>query len=168
MINEQVYERLFRDNYAKLYYFAYDFIGDIDIARDIVSDVFVLVWDKRYEMDPGSNLPGYLYKSVRNKCLNHLQRTPHDLHFNDLIELSLKTEDTDQLLQMEDRIAEMNIVIDGMSPRTRHVLQECYYNNHSYREVADALGITVDGIKKHIVKAMALLRDHFNVKKQKK
>ena len=35
------FEGLFRAHYTKLCFFAYDFVGDIDIARDVVSDVFM-------------------------------------------------------------------------------------------------------------------------------
>jgi RNA polymerase sigma-70 factor (ECF subfamily) len=48
------------------------------------------------------------------------------------------------------------------------VLEQCYYHRHTYREVAAELGITIDGVKKHITTAMKHLRQHFNIDKQKK
>ena len=53
----------------------------------------------------------------------------------------------------EERIAEVNRVIDSMSVKTQRVLQECYFNNRTYKETAAMLGITPDGVKKHITKA---------------
>ena len=37
------YEYLFRTHYTQLCYFAFDMLGDIDVARDVVSDVFVQI-----------------------------------------------------------------------------------------------------------------------------
>ena len=65
------FEQLFRDNYERLYYHAYDFVHDTDVAKDMVSDVFVNLWQSRERLD-GNRVLSYLYVSVRNRCLDQL------------------------------------------------------------------------------------------------
>lgn len=68
---------------------------------------------------------------------------------------------------MDDRITEIGKVIDAMPSKTRFVIEQCYLEQHTYKEVAEMLDITTDGVKKHVVKAFSLLRNHFHIKKQR-
>ena len=62
----------------------------------------------------------------------------------------------------EKRIEAIENEIAKMPERTQHILEQCYYNRHTYKEVAEEMGITTEGIKKQIARAMAQLRRHFN------
>lgn len=44
---------------------------------------------------------------------------------------------------------------------TRHILEECYVRRKKYQEVADELNISVSAVRKHIVKALSVLRKEF-------
>lgn len=163
IITTKEFEKLFCENYSRLYYFAYDFVEDMEISKDIVSDVFASIWSDKKRMEKDKVI-GYLYVSVRNQCFNHLKKQKNKEKLFDSAE-SLNGEDDEEWSAMEERIDKMTEIMDKMPPRTRYVLEECYYHNKKYREVAEILGITTDGVKKHIVKAFALLRQHFDIKK---
>lgn len=68
--------------------------------------------------------------------------------------------------QREERISMIEEEIAKLPERTRIILRECYYNHMTYREVAEEIGISTEGIKKQLVRAMAHLRDIFNNNKQ--
>lgn len=165
-ISTQEFKSIFHEYYSRLYYFAYDFVGDIEVSKDIVSDVFTKVWENRSNIQKDQFL-GYLFISVRNNCLNYIRKQKNN---NDYIEFCMevvKEEGDDGWQNLEDRISEMTKVISEMSPRTRYILEECYYHHKKYKEVAEVLEITTDGVKKHVSKAFSILREHFNVKKAK-
>ena len=73
IITTKEFEKLFCENYSRLYYFAYDFVEDIETSKDIVSEVFASIWKEKGRMDKDKIL-GYLYVSVRNQCFNHLKK----------------------------------------------------------------------------------------------
>ena len=77
-------------------------------------------------------------------------------------------ETDDEWLEREERIRQIEQEVERLPARTRLVLEQCYYHHRTYREVAAELGITPDGIKKHITNAMKHLRQHFHQEKQKK
>ena len=164
IITTKEFEKLFCENYSRLYYFAFDFVEDIETSKDIVSEVFASIWKEKGRMDKDKIL-GYLYVSVRNQCFNHLKKQKNKERLFDY-GLSQNVEDDDEEWRTtEERIDRMTEVMNNMPPRTKFILKECYFHNKKYREVAEILGITTDGVKKHIVKAFALLRGHFDVKK---
>ena len=66
------YEQLFKQNFERLYYRSLDIVHDEDVARDVVSDVFVNVWKLRETIALDTAL-SYLYTSVRNRSLDQLR-----------------------------------------------------------------------------------------------
>ena len=67
---------------------------------------------------------------------------------------------------VDERLGELSKAVAKLPAKTRFVLQQCYFEQHTYREVADMLDISPEGVKKHISKAFSALRDHFRVKKK--
>lgn len=164
-MDKSQFEQLYRQQFARLYHYAYDFIGDEQASRDVVSDVFLRLWHDRERIDSGS-VVSFLFVSVRNGCMNVLRRRKGWERYEAWFKASQTNEDETYWQTMDERIAEMEREIDRMSPKTRHVLEQCCLEGHTYKEVAAELGITSDGVKKHITKAFATLREHFGVKKR--
>lgn len=159
------FEKLYRGNYSRLFHVAFDFLQDNELSRDVVSEVFVKIWQKREQMLE-SKLEGYMFLSVRNLCYNKLrERGTQDKyaeyvkHFYDTMELS-------EIDLVDERLGELSKAVAKLPAKTRFVLQQCYFEQHTYREVADMLDISPEGVKKHISKAFSALRDHFRVKKK--
>src|SRR4051794_24735696 len=69
----KAFECLFKLYYTKLTLFANRFLNDIAISEEIVSDIFVMLWENGHELNFNGNLSSYLFKSVQNRCLNHLR-----------------------------------------------------------------------------------------------
>lgn len=53
-------------------------------------------------------------------------------------------------------------MLDLLPDTTRHVLEECYLNHKKYREVADEMNVCQETVKRHIIKALKLLREHYH------
>ena len=58
----------------ELLLFAIGFIRNKQIAEEIVSDVYVKIWEKRSSLHQIKNLKSYLFISVKNGCLSHLRK----------------------------------------------------------------------------------------------
>ena len=76
--------------------------------------------------------------------------------------LSMTSEETDSdFLEEEENQQRLRKVIRILTPRTRHILEECYIRKKKYQEVADELEISVSAVRKHIMKALQAMRDEF-------
>ncbi len=158
------FEKLFREHYSQCYFLAFRMVGDEEVSRDIVSESFAALWNRRNEVEQ-AKLLGYLLVSVRNRAVNWLrQRNRMETVGTGVLE-RISDDGEAQWLLREQRIAAVEEVIGQLPERTRHVLEQCYYFHRTYAEVADELGISVSGVKKHIIKALATLRQHFNTDK---
>ena len=65
--------------------------------------------------------------------------------------------------EYEERLRIVKQIISELPPRTRFVLEQCYFNNKKYQEVAEILDVTSSAVKKHIMKALSILRERLSV-----
>ena len=147
-----------------MYHYAYSFVNDTDVSKDIVSDVFSKIW-KDFEHLDKSTLSGYLYVCVRNESMNYLRKQKGMNKYIEYCKSAFSEEDETYWQNMDERLTEIGKVIESMPSKTKFVLEQCYMNGHTYKEVADMLEISTNGVKKHITKAFSLLRSHFKKKK---
>lgn len=155
------FEQLYKANYARLYHYAFQFISDAETCKDIVNDVFEKTWNL-YESLQQETITAYLYANVRNKCIDHLRHSLVKEQYADFYK-AVTQEEADNDFK---RIARIEKVIEELTDPTKTILKECYYENKKYQEVADEFGISTNGVKKHIMKALRLIREEFGIKKK--
>ena len=68
----KAFELLFSIYFARLNDFAKNVVRDDFISQDIVQEVFVKVWEKRAEIE-SLNLEAFLFRLVRNRCLDYIK-----------------------------------------------------------------------------------------------
>lgn len=160
-IIEKKYEQLFRDNYARLYYCSWDILDNAEQAKDVVSDVFMHVWehpDRRTFIATVVDNPSLLYAMVRNRSIDVLRRNKMiDQHRQVILATEQKLDD-DDYRQTEQRLEQMTAAMAQLPPQTQNVFRLCYLEEKSYKEAAEQLGVSVSAIHKHIVKGFAKFR----------
>ena len=71
----QAFATLFEVYFEALTRFAYYMLGSRDMAKDVVQDVFVRIWERpEAKLDPRRPVKQYLYTSVRNRVLDERKR----------------------------------------------------------------------------------------------
>ena len=156
--DEKAFDVLFLRYYPSLCAYAKQFV-EYDDGQEIVQDVMVWFWENRemqlFEVSPKS----YLFKAVKNRCFTLInrneikQRIVHTLYDNPqsqyedpdfyvVDELSKKIEEALQRLPDSYRIAfEMN-----------------RFQNLTYSEIANQLGVSSKTVDYRIQQALKLLR----------
>jgi RNA polymerase sigma-70 factor (ECF subfamily) len=71
--DQAAFEAIFRRHHEGLWRFAYHQVGCADAAREIVQDVFFVLWRKRADWEVTSSVTGWLYGAVRHHALRHLR-----------------------------------------------------------------------------------------------
>lgn len=161
-IKELRFREMFEAKYVKLYYSALNIVGNEDDARDIVDEYFATLWES-YDPLSDSYNNTFLYNGVQRKCLDHLKhnkvRNRYESYVrdhNDSVAYMLAHDESE-----DERLETIRKVIDDMPQKTRFVLDKCYMEGCKYVEVAEMMGISRDGVRKHITKALQLLRAAF-------
>ena len=91
------FEELYTGNYSRLYYYAYQFLNDAEVSRDVVNDAFEYVW-KNYENFRKMNVVAILFQSVRNKSIDTFRHNKVEENYVALYSRMLSEEDMGCLL----------------------------------------------------------------------
>ena len=159
-IDKRTIEILFKANYTSLYVYAFQMINDAEVCRDIVGDAFEYVWTNHDKMDVPT-VKSYLYRCVRTKCIDYLRHQQvHELYTWFYLWMTSQTVESESF-ESGERTRRLHKAIQLLTPRTRHILEECYVRRKKYREVADELEISISAVRKHIMKALQIMREEF-------
>ncbi len=156
--NQKAFEQLFLQLYEPLIIFAAKYHNDYEDQREVVQEVFADLWCKREQTHIQSSLKAYLYRAVRNKCLNnikHLQVRAN--HAAEVIHTSPIGKSNEEL-EAKELQAKIQETLDGMPERTQEVFRLSREQGLKYKEIAELLEITVKGVEFQMGKALKTLR----------
>ena len=72
--DQKAFGVLFQLFYKRLLGFAFHYVRTTEVAEEIVSDVFVRLWNKRSDLSTIENPEAYLFIAVKNGSLNYLEK----------------------------------------------------------------------------------------------
>jgi RNA polymerase sigma-70 factor (ECF subfamily) len=153
------FERLFKQYYAQLVVYACKYVSDIDIAREIVQDFFVRLFEKRQALSIDISVKSYLYRSVYNCCINYInQRNIQDKHLKNI---DLDRNDEENLeneintLELQQRIHE---IINNLPARCQIIFRMNRLEGLRNEEIAEKLQLSKRTVETQISKALKILR----------
>src|SRR5438067_2233951 len=71
--DEAIFEVLYKKYWNLLLCFARKYIRDQQTCKEVVQELFVTLHVKRDQLTINVSLSSYLYRSLRNKIINHLR-----------------------------------------------------------------------------------------------
>jgi len=153
------FEALFKLYYAPLVVYACKFVADRDIAREIVQDFFVRLYEKRLTLNIDTSIKSYLYRSVYNCCINYInQRTIQDKHLKNI---DMEKVDEDNLeneinrIELQQKIFE---VIETLPSKCRRIFKMNRLEGLKNEEIATKLNLSKRTVETQISKALKILR----------
>lgn len=169
---EQAFDILYNDLYARLVYFARRYITEEADIQEIVNESFVKFWLRREKFDALAKIKSFLYITTRNALLNQIEKnklapvkTILDARPDDFIEhhpsSDLEVED-DPLYRKEairsDVLGALFREIENLPIKCREVVLLTYRDGLNTAEVAEKMGISVSNVTSQRSRAMQLLR----------
>lgn len=158
-MNQSTLEMLFRKHQPRLLAEARASLYDDAEAQDVVSELFAELLKRQPEVEAGREL-AYLCESVRNRCRNVIARKTLTERVTRLYALEQQTENEEEETEQLDRL--QAFIRTGLTEAQQRVFQLRFGEERKYREIAAELGISEVAVYKHLVAALARIRNHFN------
>ena len=159
---ERTFEKIFQENYTRLYYHAMSFLDDKEVARDIVHDVFESLWVRYDRCDFLTSITPFLYTSVRNLCIDYLRRLKSKERYSQQMLLEGEEMNDDNYLEYEELIEKLRKAVALLPEKTQAIFKKCFLEGKKYQEVADEFELSASTVKMYVMKALRELRTQFS------
>ncbi|TAL78797.1 MAG: RNA polymerase sigma-70 factor [Bacteroidetes bacterium] len=160
------FEELYKQYYIFLCLIAEHIVRNPSDAEEIVSDVFVKLWNIREKIDITTSIKAYLVKAVHNTSINYLERPKISNKLTDSLSNSdykLLAWDSDyplgQLYEKEIMII-LDQGINTLPDACREIFILSRNEGMTYYKIAGKLGISVNTVKTQMKIALARLREN--------
>jgi len=162
--NKKAFKKLFELFWEPMYVSARSIIIDENIAKDIVQDIWVNLWQKRECWDI-KNFESYIFKSVNNGCFKYLRDSTLKVEHLQVIEsLELTSHsniETQQNLEQTQFIIERSLT--QLPPRCQQIFRLSRMESASNEEIAQRLGISKRSVENQISIALKSIRQNLRI-----
>ena len=158
--DEQAFKALFQKYYAPMCHFAGQYLKDADMAEETVQELFVRLWEKRSTLSIETSVSRYLFRSVRNHCLNQLQHQKIKQQYASRVMESSSQEVDWQPFYMEvDLMERIEKSIASMPPNRQEIFRLSREQGLKYKDIAEKLDISVKTVEAQMGLALRHLRE---------
>jgi RNA polymerase sigma-70 factor (ECF subfamily) len=158
--DKAAFEEIFRRFWQELLDAAYRRVKVQETAMELVQGLLVNLYVKREKIVLRTSLRNYLHVSLKNKVLNavraELVRSTYQQHA--LRDGQPYQPDAASGLQLKELQEQIDASCAGMPEKCREVFYLSRREHLSYQHIAEQLGISVNTVEKHMVKALKILR----------
>ena len=158
------FAQLYRRYWDTLLDTAFQRLKSVEAAEEVVQDVFVSFFLRREEIELKSGLPAYLKTALKYKVFNHYRA--QQLHYRHLDKLIWENEATvpalpDELLERKLLRERIQQAAGKMPGKCREAFLLSRFEQLSHQDIALRMDISLSTVKKHITKAMRIMRTEF-------
>lgn len=148
------------DTYAReMYWIALALCGDECLSEDCVHEVFVQVWESYDDLHEVRNQRAFLTTMTRNRVLDNLRHIQIQRRHEQSIAYELEQSNLDDEDNTEELISRAKSLLDKLPEKCREIFLLAVLDGLSYKEIADAKGISVNTVKTQMKIARRKLKD---------
>ena len=158
--SKRAFEKLYCQHSSAIYVHLRRLIRDEDVAKEILQDVFLKIWDRKAELNVSQPIRPYLFRMARNMLIDFVRRNKREQRLLDYLQMK----DVDPGIQPLEKLIckeeEMlfHKAVQMLPPQRRKIFTLCKLEGNSYEEVSRLLGISSSTVSDHIVKATKSIR----------
>ncbi|SFW17781.1 sigma-70 family RNA polymerase sigma factor [Chitinophaga sancti] len=157
--NMEVFKHLYLTYSEDLFLLAYRWVKDESLAKDLVHNLFVHLWEKGASLTITGNVRHYLFRAVTNRAINELKRQSRHVS-EDILQWQA---DPASLYETADYILlqkEIIHLVQGLAPRCKEIFLLSRVQGLEPSEIAEKLNITLNTVYFQLSVALKHLRLH--------
>jgi RNA polymerase sigma-70 factor (ECF subfamily) len=158
------FEKVFDLFNPSLCFFARRLVNDGAIAQDIVTDIFVKLWQKQADFKTVYSVKAFLYISTRNACLNHNQQVKYQMRIRETIRQ--QSNDIDMGVMNEAIHAEVlrhvYAIVNDLPDKCKEVMLLSYTKGLDCHEIARQMQLSVHTVRNQKSRGVHLIKNRFH------
>ncbi|TKC09242.1 RNA polymerase sigma factor [Pedobacter frigoris] len=162
---EKAFDIAFNQYWPVLYHHAFKKVQSKDLAKDIVQDVFIKMWDNISKLAEQDSLLPYLYTVLRNNTLKQFEKdnvrlkyAMNRVTYQDDFEVT-----SHHLLISKELQAIIDDEMSRMPARMKEIYELKKEQNFSIKQIAEQLGLSEQTVKNQLHTASNRLKERIKV-----
>jgi len=149
--NEAAFETIYDRYFDKLVWFAFGHTDNMELAKDVVQDVFIRIIEAPERFDADRRFSTWVYTVVANACSNQLRNQRTRSRLNDELR-SLLPETTGNADGTDFRLMQHRIkkLVDNLTEKERNIYLLRFEQELSIKEIAGILRLPEGSVKSGI------------------
>ena len=163
--NKQVFERIFLAHYDDLYRYGMRLIGDEEVVKDCIQNLFQRLWQRRKAMEAIAEIKPYLFAALRHHITDELRaqkrRMTLQSDYPGEVEMAVQHSPEDFLISQQLTDAQQALLLGGLkqlSNRHREVLHLKFFDSLSYDRIAEIMELNQQSVRNLVHQAIKQLR----------
>ncbi|EGJ72014.1 RNA polymerase, sigma-24 subunit, ECF subfamily [Bacteroides coprosuis DSM 18011] len=155
-------EAIYNQYSGKVYNFTHSIIRNSEQAQDITQDVFLLIWEKRNQIDCDLNFDSYLLKIAQNMVYQTFRKNVvrenyiNSLQIQELIVQSNSMEDNIDSDFLEEYIMSL---VEALPKSRRDIFLLYWKSGLNYKEIATQLSISDKTVATQVRRSIFYLKE---------
>lgn len=169
-LNESLQKEVYKQFYTFLYGGIYYITRDHAAAEDIIQETFLKTLKSRPDGGDEVRLKAWIKVVARNESYNYLRKHKkiHNqvdiesvLHIESYL-ASASEDSVEKQVEAKDLAATISGYLDQMKPEYKMLIEMRWKREMSYKEIAEELDITEEGVKQKLHRAREAIRRKLN------
>ena len=150
--------------WEKMFTHAFYMVMDEHIAKDIVQDIWLDIWNRR-ETIKIQDFEAYIYKAVRNNCYKHFRSNKmNHIQLEAVKPLSLSSDSsTEKLHNLEEMEVLIDRTLEQLPKRCKQIFKLSRYNLLANEQIAKELGISKRSVENQLSLALKAIRSNISI-----
>lgn len=147
---------------SDLYAYGAKLAPGFELLDDCIQELFLELYTHRQNLNTPDNLRFYLLKALRRIVFHKIKKENRFINLEEnltksfLFELELENYENEEI--NSEKMEMVKSALAELSTAQREILYLKFYNNLSYSEIGDLLGVKPDSAKKQIYRIIERLR----------
>ena len=159
----RAYETLFRRYYEPLCLYGNKITSDMDVAEEIVQELFYTLWKDRESLRIVWSVKPYLYGAVRNHSLQYLEHLKVREQYYRKMTANGQPESNphdspQEILEYKELEERLHAVLESLPQRRRDIFRMNRFEGMKYEQIARKMSLSVKTIEAEMSKALQVLR----------
>lgn len=158
------FEILFEKYYNNLCNYAFLYLNDVSKTEELVSDVYINIWENRKRIDIKANLKSYIYRCTRNAVISDMRKNKRP--GPSLLKESKSNEkfvDSPETLLIREEVADVCYKMMQRLPKQAGLVFRLHkMDGLSYKQIAEILDLSVKTVENHMGRALKMMRSMYD------
>lgn len=163
--DKDAFSRIAELCYQPLHQYGTKFTDDRELIKDCLQDLFLDIWEKREQLARVLNPKPYLFQAFRNNLLHRTKQVSRfsEIRFENEIAFSSFSSETEWIHRETEESLDRKLqqVMERLPKRQREALYLRYYENLTYEEIADVMGLQRQAVANYLQYGIQKLRDYW-------